>query len=251
MLLKSSRHKPEDLQLWQELEQGDLAHATTEGFQRRVAEAKEAIRRFRKRGLFCVWTSWGKDSVTVAHLCLQVSPDAPLIHLRPTNHNPDCDLVRDFYRKRFPKQPYLEVSVDYSDLDRTVLPEHVLDQETDKRWYAAIRKVEQRVGHRRVLGIRAEESTPRRMRVGRYGLDTGKALAPIGHWSAQDVFSYLAFHRLPVHPAYACLGGGRWRRERIRVAEIGDTRGREFGRLEWEQEYYGAELRKVQATGKC
>ena len=225
-----------------------MAHAGTIAFCRRVAEAKEAIRMFRKRGPFCVWTSWGKDSVTVAHLCLEVAPDAPLIHLRPTNHNPDCDLVRDFYRKHFPGQPYLEVPVDYSDLDRTRLPEHILDRETDKRWFAAIRQVEKKLSQRRVLGIRAEESTPRRMRIGRYGLDTGKALAPIGHWSARDVFAYLAVNNLPVHPAYACLGGGRWKRERIRVAEIGDTRGRGFGRREWEEEYYGAELRKVMAA---
>ena len=70
--------------------------------------------------------------------------------------------------------------------------------------------------------------------------------APISAWRESDVFSYLAKNKLPVHPAYAMLGGGRWPRHRLRVAEIGDTHGTGGGRREWEQEYYGDVLRRLQ-----
>lgn len=85
------------------------------------------------------------------------------------------------------------------------------------------------------------------MRCARWGISTERTCAPLAWWTAADVFAYLATHDLPVHPAYAMLGGGRWRRERLRVAEIGDTHGKGGGRLEWETEYYGDALRRLQA----
>lgn len=36
-------------------------------------------------------------------------------------------------------------------------------------------------------------------------------------------------HNLPVHPAYAMLGSGRWPREHIRVGCIDDPEGAEMG----------------------
>jgi phosphoadenosine phosphosulfate reductase len=72
----------------------------------------------------------------------------------------------------------------------------------------------------------------------RWGLNSPKGCSPIGRWNTADVFGYLAIHDLPIHPAYAMLGGGRWPRERLRVAEIGDTHGAGGGRAEWEKEYY-------------
>jgi phosphoadenosine phosphosulfate reductase len=83
------------------------------------------------------------------------------------------------------------------------------------------------------------------MRAIRWGTTSTNALAPIIHWKTADVFAYLAKYDLPIHPAYACLGGGRWPREKIRVAEIGDTHGGFHGRYEWEMEYYPDESRHV------
>ncbi|TXH99574.1 MAG: hypothetical protein E6Q76_19695 [Rhizobium sp.] len=63
---------------------------------------------------------------------------------------------------------------------------------------------------------------------------------------AADVFAYLAFHGLPVHPNYAMLGAGRWPREYLRTAPLGGKRGDQFGRAEWEREYYGDVLRRLE-----
>lgn len=130
---------------------------------------------------------------------------------------------------------------------RRGLPPHELDRETDAAWNAAIRACARRHGPRHVPGIRAEESSGRLIRQWVYGEASPNGCAPITRWSTADVFAYLATRRLPVHPAYAMLGGGRWPRERLRVAEIGDTHGAAGGRREWEREYYGDVLRRALA----
>lgn len=213
---------------------------------RLIALSLDGIRAFLADGVAYVGVSWGKDSVAAAHLVRQVAADIPLMHLRPTNHNPDCDAVRDacFASWAGNSGAYTEFPVDYSGVDRRLgrTPEN--DQQTDREWYAAIRRAEKQLGRRRILGIRADESAGRMVRFCRWGISSKNACAPLSHWKAADVFAYLAANRLPVHPAYAMLGGGRWARDRIRVAEIGDTRGTGHGRAEWESEYYGDVVRR-------
>lgn len=245
MLIHSDRHRPEDLELWSELEAGDREHGKRRQHLVMVDRSLEVIRRFAATGPCYCGVSWGKDSVVVAHLCLLTDPSIPLIHLRPSNHNPDCDAVRDDYFRRFPGQAYYEVRVDYGDLHAQNLPVHELDRATDKRWYAAIRESGRQYRGRHVLGIRSEESGGRRLRQMIWGESSPNGCAPITRWSTADVFAYLAANRLPVHPVYAMLGGGRWPRDRLRVAEIGDTHGTGSGRREWELEYYGDIIRRL------
>jgi phosphoadenosine phosphosulfate reductase len=213
----------------------------------KVDFAINSIRKFANEHAY-VGVSWGKDSVVVAYLAWIAARHLPLMHLRPTNHNPDCDRVRDLYFKRFPGQEYHEIKVDYSAIDRLAKPDHELDAETDSVWYQSIREWTSSTRQKRILGIRGDESTGRLIRMLRWGIETKNALAPIGFWKTQDVFSCLEQHSLPVHPAYAMLGGGRWARDRIRVAEIGDTNGKGNGRRQWEQEYYGDVLNRMEAT---
>lgn len=243
MLVPSQRHTQSDLDLWHELEDSDRIHGARPSLQSKVERSLAAIRAF---GLPAyIGTSWGKDSVVIAHLCRAVMPTVPMVHLRPSNHSPDCDAVRDAYFAAFPGQPYSEVMIDYGNLHRRGLPHQDLDRETDRLWYAAIRESGKPYGGRHILGIRADESHGRKLRMRLWGLNSPNGCAPIGWWTTAEVFGYLAREGLPVHPAYAMLGGGRWPRERLRVAEIGDTHGTGSGRREWEQEYYGATLRRL------
>lgn len=245
MLILSPRHTPDDLALWAELEEVDRLGAGP-ALDALADAAVAEVGRFRATGPCYCGVSWGKDSVTVAHLCLLADPSIPLLHLRPTNHHPDSDAVRDAYFTAFPGQSYVEVLVDYGDLHARNLPPDTLDRETDRRWYAAIRQSARPWDGRRVLGIRSEESTGRRLRTLRWGLSSPSGCAPIARWRTRHVYAYLASRGLPVHPAYACLGGGRWPREWLRVAELGDTRGAGGGRREWELEYYPSEVRRLQ-----
>lgn len=235
-LIESPRHTAADLELWRSLEVADRLHARF--ITRKVDQSLDAIREFVSAGECYCGVSWGKDSVVVGHLARIVDRSIPLVHLRPTNHNPDCDFVRDDYFKRFPGQRYSEVAVDYSHITSNC-PDSDRDELTDKKWYAAIDECDQRFGSRHVLGIRKDESGGRAIRMMTHGLNSKNGSAPIGWWTTQDVFAYLAVIDLPVHPAYACLGGGRWARDQLRVAEIGDTHGKQYGRGIWEKEYYG------------
>ncbi|AMV24610.1 Phosphoadenosine phosphosulfate reductase family protein [Gemmata sp. SH-PL17] len=243
MLIPSPRHAAADRELWADLEAADRAHAPRIG--PKVERSLAALRLFLDGGPAYCGVSWGKDSVVVAHLCATVAPAVPLVNLRCSNRNPDCDAVCNEYRARFPDQRYIEHPIDYEGLHARNLPAGALDRETDRRWYAGIRRLNDDLGHRHILGIRAGESAGRKMRCRVWGENSPNGCAPLAWWTTADVFAYLATHSLPVHPAYAMLGGGRWGRERLRVAEIGDTHGTGGGRAEWEREYYGDVLRRL------
>lgn len=241
MLIHSHRLKSVDYDLWESLAEIDLLHNVS----RRENEAIDALKLFLLQDKNCyVGTSWGKDSMVIVHLLYRIDVTIPLMHLRPSNHNPDCDAVRDAYFELFSGQEYEEVIVDYCEVNRIALTDSEMDKATDKIWYQCIRRYGKPFNHRHILGIRAEESTGRNFRMMRWGLNSPNASAPIGRWSTTDVFAYLAKYDLPIHPAYAMLGGGRWQRDRLRVAEIGDIHGRGGGRDEWEKEYYGDVLRR-------
>lgn len=235
MLIRSMRHTRDDLALWQVLQAADNSHDVS----RKSVAAQERVAKFVSANERCyAGVSWGKDSVVIAHLLWKAARHVPLVHLRPTNHNPDCDAVRDAYLASFHGQLYEEVYVDYSHVDRVRMTHQDVNRATDRAWFAAIGKCERQYG-KAITGVRAAESMGRRLRFAVWGLESRKTLCPIGQWSTQDVFAYLAQNRLPVHPAYAMLGGGRWDRRHLRVAEIGDTHGAGMGRAEWEREYYG------------
>lgn len=243
MLVRSQRLTVDDLALWASYESGDKANVGI--FASKLSVSVDAVREFASRGPCYCGVSWGKDSVVVAYLCRLVDTSIPLIHLRPSNHNPDCDAVRDAYFDKFPGQRYEEIRIDYGTLHSKAVARHLLDKETDKLWYEAIRELNRRFENRYILGIRSQESTGRRIRELVHGESSKTGCAPITRWKTAEVFAFLAACGLPVHPAYAMMGGGRWPRERLRVAEIGDVHGSGGGRTAWETEYYGDVLRRV------
>lgn len=241
-MIESDRLSGRDIEVWVNCEEGDFVHA--ERISGVVERSQVAIRNFGACNAYC-GVSWGKDSVAVAHLLSEISPDVVLVNLRCSNRNPDCDSVRDSYLKQHPMQRYEEIPVEYGDLHGQLGREE-LNRETDRRWKAGFEEAARRFGARYFSGIRKGESTSRFLRVCRWGESTKTTCAPLAHWTHRDVFAYLAINNLPVHPAYAMQGGGRYPREKLRVAEIGDTHGTGGGRREWEQEYYGPELRRIE-----
>lgn len=232
MLIPSHRHTVKDLELWRDYEATDLLHAET--IESKVNRSLDAIQAF--TGQSCYGSvSWGKDSVVMSHLIYRSAPNVPLWFVRPVNRQrtPERDLVRDAFLDRFPVI-YDEIDVPYS--------KQATDQECENLFFAAFRSI----GPRHITGIRADESTGRKIRMFRHGLESPNTLAPLGWWTAADVFAYLAKHNLPVNPAYAMLGGGRWDRSQLRVDDLGGNRGRGIGREEWEREYYGDVLRRLE-----
>jgi phosphoadenosine phosphosulfate reductase len=202
------------------LERQDALHATSSRLRGKIDQAKQALERFVAGGPCYCGVSWGKDSVAVAGLIAEMGLDVPIVWIRVEPiANPDCALVRDTFLDRFALR-YEEVEVDVSE------PGSGFD------------RAARLFGRRYISGIRKVESFRRRMRMGRWGHSSRNTCAPIGWWSTDDVFGYLALHDLPVHPAYACSRGGLYARDAIRVDVIGGLCGRGGARDSWERIYY-------------
>lgn len=227
MLIASPRHTRADLRVWVEREAMDraLAHRVLAEYE---ASAMLVIETFLGAGPAYISVSWGKDSTAVAHLALRVDPGTPLIWFAAgAMENPDCKLTRDAFMSRFAPR-YFEIQTP-------------ADGDPDS-WDVTSRSA------RRITGIRAEESSTRALSAATHGAVTSRTCRPLLRWTGRHVFSYLARHDLPVHPAYACSMGGTLDRDRIRVGPLGGDRGTGRGRAEWERRYYGAELRALRVA---
>lgn len=233
MLIASPRHRPEDLRLWAELEAADRETAVSRYLSKQAEGAMELFALSSSTPCF-IATSWGKDSVVMLHHFVRSNLNLPVVYVRKTRRdNPDCEIVRDTFLTRFPIDRYHERTFTDAQCAR------------EEHW----RDVAAEFGARRITGLRADESRSRLLSIGSAGVSTKNSCRPLSHWRSAHVFAYLAQHDLPVHPAYACLGGGRWPREHLRTHSLAGTgRGIGMGRAEWEREYYGDELRRIAAT---
>lgn len=230
MLMPSPRHTDADLALWAEYEAADLAHAKELCV--KVDKSIDAIKHFAEHGSFYCAASGGKDSMVIADLMMRSHP-APLVYAKaiPTA-NPDCAAVFDAFKEVWPSADIHTVQVDYRPNRNLPIAEKL--QLGTRAFLNAFKQF----GSRRVTGIRQEESSSRRISAAVHGESTANVCRPILRWSTTDVFAYLAVRKLPVHPAYAMLGGGRWDRNRLRVDELAGMTGDGMGRALWEREYY-------------
>lgn len=238
-LIPSERHTNADLRLWAEYEHADLVHAAN--LDAKIERSLKEIADFAAKACY-VGVSWGKDSTVLAHLIATSKPELPVVwHKIEPIKSPECEAVRDRFLAQWP--------LNYSEITRWC-------RRGKTEWHAsgtlesAASEAAQRFGERRILGIRADESTERRLTCLVNGTSSAFSCRPLAWWTAQDVFSYLARYELPVHPAYAMLGGGRYDRGRLRVASLGGKRGDGIGRAEWEREYYGDVLARLSIFGR-
>jgi phosphoadenosine phosphosulfate reductase len=236
MLIQSPRHTQKDLELWETYESADLIYYHTHNMDYKIKKAIDNIKDF--YGTCYLGVSWGKDSVVVAHLVQLVRPETPMVWVRVEPiKNPDCVAVRDEFLCRFPNAIYDEVIVNCK-VDR-------FGTHATGTLEKGFKSVYEKYGNRHISGVRSEESGVRRVSRLTHGINTERTCRPIIDWTQKDVFAYLAFNDLPVHPVYAMLGCGRWAREHIRVASLGGKRGDQFGRTVWEKEYYPDILRRT------
>jgi phosphoadenosine phosphosulfate reductase len=247
MLIITERHTKKDLNIWKEYEEIDYINAKSFKLSNKEQISREEILSFATNPCY-IGVSWGKDSVVTADIALRAGFNIPLVHLYCVpSHNIECDKVRDAFMKIYPSVRYEEIVVDYGDIYARNLATNDQDRLTDIEWYDGFRRAGRLFGYRHISGVRSQESNIRKLRMKRWGMSTVNTCAPIGYWNESDVFAYLEKYKLPVHPSYAMLGGGRWDREKIRVAEIGDIHGTGGGRSEWEREYYPDVLARIQS----
>jgi phosphoadenosine phosphosulfate reductase len=199
-----------------------------------VEEAELAVLRFVRGGDCYAGVSWGKDSTVLADLVVRWASAVPIVWVRvePIT-NPDCGAVRDAFLARYPNAPYEEIEV-------SCRRDEAGEFHASGTLEAGFRQAAVKFGRRYLSGIRAEESAGRARRA-LLGAETLHTCAPLIHWTAREVFAYLAHYDLPIHPAYAMTFGGALDRARIRVASLGGKRGTGTGRAEWEAAYYPRE----------
>lgn len=235
MLISSPRHTREDLRVWADHERMDKRLFAAGGTKALEGTAVKALCEFFMAGAGYISVSWGKDSVVVADLAARVYDEigSPPVVWFPAGaiENPDCILVRDAFLAMH--------DVDYHEVEAALSRDHSDGSIGHDGAQVEFERAAKRFGRRYVSGVRAEESSTRRMTMGTHGLVSSNSCRPIGHWNHHQVFAYLAGRDLPVHPAYACTMGGAIDRGVIRVSTIGGERGRRFGRAEWERFYYG------------
>lgn len=236
MLIASSRHRPDDLDVWALRERMDLMHYRTRRMMALVDAAKARLEAFcADRAYLAV--SWGKDSVVVADIAARMGLGLPLYWYRQVPHaNPDCDAVRDACFGQWGRHTYTEQAW------RAVAIE---DGWSTPSWAECLREIHAAYGDRYISGIRGQESGIRRIVQARWGAATERTCRPIVDWREDDVFAYLAGRGLPVHPAYACSFGGMLERRSLRVSTMGSDRGAGHGRAHWEQSYYGDHIEAV------
>lgn len=246
MLIASPRHTARDLEVWRTNEAIDAENARRLDWGKMTSAALDEMERWISSGVGgYLGVSWGKDSVVVAHLLARLRAErgvsVPMVWVRMPEDNPDCTLVRDAFMSARPDTEYVEI-------DPGVTREWLASRRDDavrEQHQAGFALARQRYGDRHISGVRAEESSVRRLRTRRWGLSTESACAPIAWWSTAEVFAYLHHYGLPVHPAYACTGGGLYERNRLRVAGMGGQRGIGVGRRDWEQRYYPEVYRRL------
>lgn len=239
MLIASARHSVADLEHWRKTESTARLHARLRAHHRQVQRSEDAMLSFTGAGTGYAGVSWGKDSVALAGMIARLVPRWPLVWVRvETWENPDCLLVRDAFLATHPAALYEEIVVRSRDSAR-----HVTGT-----IQAGFAEAARRYGPRYISGVRAEESGVRKLRVAKHGLVGPNTCAPLGWWTADDVWAYTLSHGLPVHPAYACTMDGALDPGRIRVASLGGQRGTGMGRAEWERRYYRDELIAIERS---
>jgi phosphoadenosine phosphosulfate reductase len=238
MLIYSDRLTKTDVALWEKYETADLLWFNTHNMQLKIDKAIKELLYFYNQGPCYLGVSWGKDSVTVAHLAAVACKGINYVWVRVEPiKNPECLVVRDEFLKQYPYIKYDEVIVNCKTDSFGAHAKGTLE--------AGFKEVRCKYGTRHISGIRSEESGTRKISRFAHGISTPNACRPIIDWKHNDVFAYLAYNKLPVHPSYAMLGGGRWEREHLRVASLGGKRGDQFGRTVWEKEYYSDVLRRT------
>lgn len=239
MLIPSHRHTKRDLELWSEMECADRVHGERLLASGKVERSVKALLAFAAGGPCHLCLSGGKDSTALAGIAMLAGLPLPAVWFRAVpKHNPDIPGLLDAIGV-----PY-EI-VDYESPVPLRLTSLEAEAVADRNFMAACRHY-QRSNGRRILGVRADESRVRLIKMRRWGLASPNSCTPLGWWTTADVFGFLAVAGLPVHPSYAMLGGGRWTRERLRIDALMGERGDGSGRADWEREYYGDVIAKLE-----
>lgn len=247
MLIQMDTLTPRDTEEWARLNRYDKALGASPALAHKTQAALTEIREFTSAHPNAVAsTSWGKDSIVIAHLTRLASPDTPLSWI-PTIRSDGISYeaaatydVRDAFLHTFPG-PYIETPAIARNPKRGD-PGYTPTQ-YDQPTYRAQDVLKENNTAPYISGIRAEESAMRSKSRKWHGISTNHTCRPIIDWKTTDIFAYIAAHDLPTHPAYAATHGGTLDRRWLRVHPLrskAPDRSTVYGRDMdgWEDEYF-------------
>ena len=216
---------------------GYLAHARTRGYKQRLQRALSMIA---EHPDYCVSISWGKDSLCILHMALEVHGHATAVHARYSENEelPDMPSVRQAFLDRFGGVAYYEAHVwgDWEIYERAgrffLAPETPEERKIVADWHQefmeAVDAVMLKTGARgKILGLAAHESRGRAMNVYRRGehyqtrAEAIPKLLPIAHWKPEDVWAYMLTHDLPRLKIYDFAEDPERARSEVAFAAIG------------------------------
>ena len=173
-----------------------------------LAFIKEYIEKYEN---IAILSSWGKDSLVVLHLVLQVKPDIPVVFIdtefKPKATYELCEKITNEWHLNL--KTYKSKHINDKEFMQNVIIGPKL-WETNPDLCCQILKVEptqQAVQELKLdawfSGLRATESEKRKLfqKVHRQG--DFIRLHPLYDWTEADVWRYMACYNLPVHPLYA------------------------------------------------
>lgn len=243
-LMITDRHSKLDLELWNDYLELDKENLISNRYKRRKEVTISIINNFIKKNknFFC-GISFGKDSIVLCDMFLKIKSDTKIIFIHQIdNMNPYSLKIRDKFLEIHNPINYEEIAYSYKDSDKSWFK-----KDKPNKWYDILKEINNKYGMH-VTGIRYDESGKRRLRFKVHGLETENSFAPLRYMENLDVFTYLYEYDLPVHPNYAMLGDGKFKREYIRVAALGNKEGDGMNRGLWEHMYYNDILNRIRKT---
>lgn len=215
---------------------GYLAHAQSQGYRRRVDMARQMIADHPGYAVSC---SWGKDSLCVLHMSLNIHGNVTAIHARYSKNEelPDIPVVRDSFLNRFTVD-YREVPVwgDWEIYERAgrffLIPETTEERKIVSDWHQQlVSRIDEALldagASGKMLGLAAHESHGRNMNIRMRGThyktknEALPKLLPIAHWHPADVWAYMLTHDLPRLRIYDMADNPERARSEVAFAAIG------------------------------
>lgn len=237
-----------------------LTWAQTQAFGRRVEQARRALLRL-PPGPVCVSTSWGKDSIVLCDLAIDVlgADRVTLVHLGSPYELPGYEPTTAHFTARAPVVT-LESGRTYEDvvawlrvigLDHERETKHAQQRGQKAKKERMRAWMEEHGVTSQAMGLRAEESATRR------GLFQGRGLTyrtrdgvttacPLGWWTGLDVWAWIASRSLPYHRLYDAETDGYDRTTARNTGSL-TTVGAGTGRLQWLRRHFRAEWERLVA----
>jgi phosphoadenosine phosphosulfate reductase len=228
MLIKCDRHTEKDLLLYLDYQEIDQLKQLKKYKSDRTIRVMKS---WKQQHPDCILnTSWGKDSIVLLHHLILSGLKMPVVYMKfHDRFNPDCELVRDEFLKKYDID-YHEEIFNYNEV-----------RKSGKHW----REIAKKYSSYRITGIRNDEAGKRLLIYKLWGHSSKFSCRPLSLWKIEEIFAYIEQNNLPLCPVYGYLGGGRWDRKYIRTHSLAGTTGDNYGRTEWEKEYYSDILNRI------